>query len=85
MTRLHWFWRAAIAVIVASAAGTFLADRWVRLLSGRCPVDDFVDFLGRRRTEPFLQAVFTVTVGLAVFGVLSHYLGVRKPPEGIHM
>jgi len=40
-----------------------MGDGWVRLLSGNCPVDDFVDSLvGRDLTEPILIAVLMLII-----------------------
>ena len=74
MARLHWFWRAAIAVGVSGGVGRLLGHRWVRFLSGGCPVDDFFDsLLGHELSDPFLVAVLMLMIASGVFVFLGYW------------
>jgi hypothetical protein len=80
---MHWYWRAAIAVVAGGAAWVFFHERWVRFLSGRCPVDDWADaIVGKPYSDPLLGAILPVLVCLAVYGLLLFTFGQNRPSNG---
>jgi hypothetical protein len=76
-------WRIAIALAVGGGVWAYFRDPWVRLLSGPCQVDDWVDaFVGNRYTDPLLGAILLVMVAFFVYGLLCLCPDIKSPSDG---
>ena len=70
---MYRFCRAAIAIIAGTAVGVKFNYSFVRLLSGRCPVDDWLDtILGNNYTDAFLGFLPPFVAFCGIYGLLSY-------------